>query len=225
MTPVDPQLARNLRPTRLLDLARSCSRDDFSQEIEHPLLLVPTDNPASELSRALEESDGLNGVRVEPATGAKTTVGSLTTLRDVDFSAWDARAPFNARTLRARLARTIHFALPLRKRPDPGRGGSARITVGRTRESDLFLPQGTVSKLHAWFECDDNDRFYVADAGSRNGTRLNGLAIARHAPTSIQSGDNLRFGTVTATVCMPGVLWDALLGDAGAPDSRRITRP
>jgi FHA domain len=217
MTPVDPKLAQNLRPARLVDLARSYSRSDFSLEIEHPLLLVPAGDPTSELALALDESANLDGARIEPTTSSHTAVGALTTQRGAQFAAWEARAPFNARVLRSRLARALYFALPLHKRPDASRSGSSRITVGRTRNNDIFLGNATVSKFHAWFERDDNDVFYVADAASSNGTRLNGIAIGRHAPTAIASGDDLRFGAVTTTVCLPEVLWDALFDDGGGP--------
>lgn len=230
MTSVDPHLARNLRPARLVELAQSRSRVEFSGEIDHPLLLVPADDPASDLARALDEATNLSGPKLEAASGFNTTIGALTTLRGANLDAWQARAPFNARVLRARIARALHFAIPLHKRPEAGRTFSARITVGRTRNSDLFLRHPTVSKFHAWFERDDNDVFYVADAASSNGTRLNGIALVRHAPTAVGPGDDLRFGAVTTTVCPPEVLWDALLGEpaplsssgsGGPPSTRR----
>lgn len=221
MTPIDPQLAANLRPIHLVDLARSHTRDDFIAAVERPLLIVPLPDAASDLARALEESASMSGPPIEASSGgaSETAIGSLTTLR-IEIGAFQARAPFSAKHLRARLGRGLHFAVPLHKRLQGGRTASSRITIGRSSTSDIVLHHPTVSKLHAWFERDENDVFYVADAESSNSTRLNGIALRRRSPTALSAGDELRFGDVTATVCKADVLWDALVGDI-APTSTR----
>jgi hypothetical protein len=216
MNPIDPQLASNLRPVHIVDLARSRSREDFVVAIDRPLLVVPVPDPSSDLARALGESASLSGPPIEPSSGgaSETTIGTMSTLR-IEIGAYQARPAFSARHLRMRLSRALHWVAPLHKRVQGGRTLSGRITVGRAPTSDIILHHPTVSKLHAWFERDENHVFYVADAESANSTRLNGVALRRRAPTAVGSGDELRFGDVTVTVCTPEVLWDALTS-AGA---------
>ena len=53
-----------------------------------------------------------------------------------------------------------------------------RILVGRAPSADLRLSDPRVSRLHARIEVRD-DGVYVEDLGSRNGTLVNGAAIAQ----------------------------------------------
>jgi hypothetical protein len=194
----------------MADLARSRSRVEFGRLVECPLLLVPLGDPRSELAVTLDQSARLASVRVEPTSGFVTSELHLT-----DVRAWRVRAPLSADHLRGCLARDAHFAIRLEKRAEAARSFTTRITVGRTRNCDIVLREPSVSKFHAWFERDDNDVFYVADAGSSNGTRLNGALLTRHARTLVSPGDDLMFGNVQATVCPAEVLWQALLPGAG----------
>ncbi len=63
--------------------------------------------------------------------------------------------------------------LPVRKKP----GGvfQDRVGVGRTRNNDIQLPYPKVSKFHAYFTWSpDRSEYYLTDAGSTNGTFVNG---------------------------------------------------
>lgn len=54
-----------------------------------------------------------------------------------------------------------------------------RIGVGRTRNNDIILPFPKVSKFHAYFTwAADRSEFYLTDAGSTNGTSINGHKLA-----------------------------------------------
>lgn len=65
------------------------------------------------------------------------------------------------------------------------------LTVGREPERDIALPaDGTVSRNHAWIAAEVSG-FVVHDAGSVNGTFVNGARIAAQA---IVPGDVVQFG-------------------------------
>lgn len=117
---------------------------------------------------------------------------------------------FNAYALRDLLAEHSYFILPLRKRPEADALSTDRISVGRARNKDIVLRDGSVSKFHGWFQLDDSGRFSFADAGSKNRTRINDKAIAPRALTRLEPGDSLTFGSVEAVLCSAETLWGAL---------------
>ena len=65
--------------------------------------------------------------------------------------------------------------------------------VGRSTESTLVLDDETVSTSHAMLVLHDG-RWWVRDAGSTNGTMVNGRKIGTETP--LRDGDELRMGQV-----------------------------
>jgi pSer/pThr/pTyr-binding forkhead associated (FHA) protein len=51
-----------------------------------------------------------------------------------------------------------------------------RVSIGRSRESDIFLPDQWLSRHHAEI-VERPDGYYVADLQSKNGTLLNGAPV------------------------------------------------
>ena len=66
-----------------------------------------------------------------------------------------------------------------------------RITIGRSRDSDIFLPDQWLSRQHAEIR-QKNDGYYVSDLGSKNGTLLNGGRI--HEEQRLRAGDIITLG-------------------------------
>jgi len=67
-----------------------------------------------------------------------------------------------------------------------------KITVGRTPDNDLHLPDNSISSHHAELNLEAGD-YIVTDLESTNGTRVNG----EKAQTSpLRQGDTVRFGNV-----------------------------
>lgn len=64
-------------------------------------------------------------------------------------------------------------------------------TVGRNTQSDVFLDDITVSRAHATIERRDDTEFFVVDAGSLNGTYVNGEQVDQ---TKLASGDEVQIG-------------------------------
>lgn len=69
--------------------------------------------------------------------------------------------------------------------------------VGRAADAHLRLDSDRVSGHHAWIRRDGRGT-WVADAGSRNGTRVNGRRLAAYRDQLLRDGDRLEFGPVTA---------------------------
>ena len=76
------------------------------------------------------------------------------------------------------------------------------ITLGRTAKNDLTILDISVSRFHAFFKRNTEGCFQLHDAGSSNGTIVNGFSVCTKEtgpPTDLHSGDNIRFGQVDAT--------------------------
>lgn len=65
------------------------------------------------------------------------------------------------------------------------------VVIGRSQESDIFLSDRRVSSRHARIYLKD-ERFYLEDLGSTNGTFVNGLPIK--APYRLEVGDKITIG-------------------------------
>ncbi len=82
-------------------------------------------------------------------------------------------------------------AVPLVK-SDRNAFGS-KITVGRSRNNDVVIRAGLVSKLHAAFHPDGRDRCGLQDMGSLNGTVVNGKRLAKKEQARLENGDTISF--------------------------------
>ena len=73
----------------------------------------------------------------------------------------------------------------------------AQFTIGRSRTADLRVDSERVSRIHATFEL-RGGQLFVEDAGSRNGTSVNGIVISE--PRLLRAGDEVVVGPVTVVV-------------------------
>jgi hypothetical protein len=73
--------------------------------------------------------------------------------------------------------------------------GDRTISVGRLPECDVALSDANVSRKHAEIR-PSGDGWVVADLGSTNGTRVNGVRISEQR---LRAGDSITFGATTAT--------------------------
>lgn len=113
-------------------------------------------------------------------------------------------------------------ALAIAKSPDnPWRG---RVSLGRARNNDLVINAPSVSKLHAHFMIEDDASVRLTDAGSHNGTTVNGKRLAADKPQVLADGDQLVFGDVVAIFYSP-VSFAAYLGGLFAVDDPPASAP
>jgi serine phosphatase RsbU (regulator of sigma subunit) len=66
-----------------------------------------------------------------------------------------------------------------------------RITIGRSRENDVFLPDQWLSRHHAEIRMREGTPF-LADLGSKNGTLLNGVRVTEEC--RLRAGDVVTLG-------------------------------
>ncbi len=99
--------------------------------------------------------------------------------------------------------------LPVRKVQD---NFPSMITLGRTANNDVVVPDVQVSKFHAFFRLlPDGVRFELADAGSRNGTTVRGKKLEpRGAAQALSFGDLCGFGKLEFSFLDSGTCWDRL---------------
>ena len=65
--------------------------------------------------------------------------------------------------------------------------------IGRHDDCQVVVPSSAVSRFHARITC-ENNRFFVEDLSSRNGTLLNGQQVRERTP--LNDGDQLEFSTL-----------------------------
>jgi sigma-B regulation protein RsbU (phosphoserine phosphatase) len=66
-----------------------------------------------------------------------------------------------------------------------------RVSIGRSRESDVFLPDQFLSRHHAEIR-QGVSGYYLVDLGSKNGTLLNGVRL--EAEALLKEGDQIKIG-------------------------------
>ncbi|HVN38188.1 MAG TPA: FHA domain-containing protein [Myxococcota bacterium] len=75
------------------------------------------------------------------------------------------------------------------------------VTLGRSHECDVVIPDRSVSRRHALIKR-EGTRFLVLDAGSSNGTSINGRNVLTRGagpPSPLAPGDTLRLGSLEFT--------------------------
>jgi hypothetical protein len=80
---------------------------------------------------------------------------------------------------------------------EPGRIYEVRkdeLSIGRSRESDIFLEDLAVSRLHAKILSLGNGNYALKDEGSANGTKVNGQLVNKYQTYPLQEGDKIQLG-------------------------------
>ena len=88
-------------------------------------------------------------------------------------------------------------ALEVRSEKDRGRVyelRKERTTIGRSRDSDIFLDDLAVSRLHLVIFRDDQGRYVLHDENSANGVYVNGQRVGRDQ--LLEDGDEVQVGQV-----------------------------
>lgn len=77
------------------------------------------------------------------------------------------------------------------------------ILVGRSRTNDVCIAHSSVSKLHARIRISENGALLVSDAGSSNGTTLDGASLPPDVESPLASGAQLRIGACSMQLFEP----------------------
>ena len=101
------------------------------------------------------------------------------------------------------------------------------LSVGRTRNNDVVIADVSVSKFHAFFNEEEGGALTLQDAGSRNGTFLNGAPVpprGQGPAVRVESGEQIRFGDIAFLFYeLPDFL--DLLVRAAASSGRGVVEP
>ena len=73
----------------------------------------------------------------------------------------------------------------------------ATLNIGRTPNNDYVVDEDMVSRRHAVIHREGDDRCWIADYGSRNGTFVNARRITQ--PTALSHGDLISVGSCVLT--------------------------
>jgi hypothetical protein len=174
------------------------------REMDGWRLLVRVDDPSEEAAEVLRR--GALGER----TPLVPTIPFRTTMRMGTEPTVRARSVFGPKQLELRLSAHAYVAVPLHKRAGSGKDFIERVSIGRAPNNDIVIRYDSVSKVHAWFARGEDEGVYVADAGSKNKTRLNGAPIPAQDPHEVLSGDSIRFGSVETLLCSASVFWQSV---------------
>jgi hypothetical protein len=80
---------------------------------------------------------------------------------------------------------------------EPGRIYEIRkesLSIGRSRESDIFLEDLAVSRLHASIVNMGNGSYSLKDEGSANGTKVNDQLVDKFKTHPLKEGDQIQLG-------------------------------
>ena len=208
------QVGRMLLPGRLTATARRIAAAEFKQRTGcRTVLLVRIPDDEQELAWGLSQSyGGEPDVAVEQpkvldfhTAIAGVGVGGGGGGRGGGGAAATGVRGFGLEDLMGWIAAARCFAIPLEQREG---AFSGRISLGRARNKDLSLRSQNISKLHAWFEYDAAGKLMVADAGSKNGTKVGGVRLVAREPVPVANGTEIRFGPLEAMVCSVEQFWE-----------------
>jgi hypothetical protein len=87
---------------------------------------------------------------------------------------------------------------------------SQTVLLGRANNNDVVVPHASVSKLHARLSCKEGDLIVLSDAGSSNGTMVNGEPVSQQEEVALTSGDLVRLGSCVFQVFGPRHFLDIL---------------
>ena len=76
------------------------------------------------------------------------------------------------------------------------------VTVGRATGNDVEIPDPSVSRSHALIKRGEGGVFLMRDAGSSNGTTVNGVSVLARGngpPSELKPGDDVHLGRVACT--------------------------
>lgn len=209
------RIGRMLLPSRLTAAARHVPVSDFVQRTGcRSVLLLRVPDDEQELAWGLNQTYGASHESVaEPpkvldfhtAIISGGGVGGGSARGELGRAARSGALGFGLEDLASWIATARCFPLSLEQRPGAFTG---RISLGRARNKDLSLRSQNISKLHAWFEYDATGKLLVADAGSKNGTKVGGVRLVPREPVAVANGAELRFGPLEAMICSVEQFWE-----------------
>lgn len=105
--------------------------------------------------------------------------------------------------------------LVLQVRPESTRSEVAGISVGRSDTNDVVVHNASISRLHALIYRDPRSNDWrITDAGSRNGTSVDGAPVAREQQAVLSDGATVQIGDVRLRFLLPDSFLNLLVSRA-----------
>jgi pSer/pThr/pTyr-binding forkhead associated (FHA) protein len=76
------------------------------------------------------------------------------------------------------------------------------VTIGRTSDNDLVIPEYTISTRHCLLALVDGE-YRLTDMGTTNGTLVNEAPLTPRKPYRLQGGETLRMGRFSLLFHLP----------------------
>jgi hypothetical protein len=165
----------------LRKLAQEHELETFAQFVRRPVL-VGSAIKSGIISSAGTGSDTLNTTQIfEPSRTQGTSISASESLK--------------------------HAIYPMIKGEYPATPRGA-FYIGRINGNDMIMPDYAISKRHAIIDIEDG-AYYIRDAGSTNGTKLNGSRLGKK-PTQLRDKDVISFARYEFTFLYPKSLYHML---------------
>lgn len=179
--------------TYILD-RKHCSLEKFRQRHPHPVLLYRHTKEDGSSAASGFQTQFLDLTAKGDAAGENASSDPMATQQ------FSARPPIMGASVLGSIGGASAAELeifPLQKRP--GSPFAERLSIGRTRASDVSLPFSTVSKFHGYFlwqgELDsDAVDVSVVDMGATNGTQIDGQPLVHKEAMTLRDGSELVIG-------------------------------
>lgn len=200
-----------LGPSHLVSALRRHTATGFAAELAGvPVLLVRIQEGQEDLRAALEAASTTEAprpVRSVDSLGFHTELADPDKLAsaEVHSLAQDSQAV----ALKVALTAGFHYIVPVGKRRGAESAFLDRVSVGRATNTDIVLRHKTVSKYHGYFSADESGGHYLVDAGSKNGTTLDGKTVEPRVSVALAPGARIIFGSVETIFVDPESLWRA----------------
>ncbi|MFN6963378.1 MAG: FHA domain-containing protein [Pyrinomonadaceae bacterium] len=97
-------------------------------------------------------------------------------------------------------------------------GDLRRLSVGRTRENDLPIPDTSVSRIHASIVLNADGQLVVSDTGSTNGTYVLGERIPYGRAVTLDNDGKVVFGSIE-------VSFERVAQESAAPAAEALEEP
>lgn len=110
----------------------------------------------------------------------------------------------------ARLLGDRCFFSAVRKRVDGGGALGDRVSVGRAMNKDVVLRHSSISKFHAYLQRSETGLWSVTDAGSKNGTSVEGARLDPKESRRLASGERVTFGSIQTAFLDARTVWQLL---------------
>jgi hypothetical protein len=202
-----------VEPADLVRAARTLVERTFVDEYGHsPWLAVRLPTGDEEMAAALRVGSRIERSTERPAQPLEfnTDLVALDDLKEMEEpSPPSKRTEPNMDALRELIGGGSHFRA-LRKRVDSAGALGDRVSIGRALNQDIVLRHPRVSKFHGFFQTATTGYWSVCDAGSKNGTSVNGVRLTPRKPVVVMNGDRVTFGSIETAFLDASTVWQLL---------------